>query len=141
MPQKPLVVTYSLLSLAGCAREPTYTHNPPPPTATPHLGDAGTVAIAAEPHAGPLNAGDHEGRRVFVSETGGCYVELPWPTPGTRLPGEPLPRKGIPCPQAMRDSAWNKCTTGTITLDENGKCTCRVFGNPPPLPFEVACPR
>lgn len=91
----------------------------------------------------PLNPKDDQGRTIFTTSTGECYVHTPLPAdepPGP--PGSPnVKREIIDCPEAMMDAAWDSCMAGTLLRMPNDRCVCNpTFGNPPPPPYHAECP-
>lgn len=69
----------------------------------------------------------------------GCFLELPFDEPPTAV--VPPPTKAVPCPPAMRGPAWKACVGGIVFQSAPDDCECRVFGNPPPPPRAVKCPK
>jgi hypothetical protein len=128
--------------------QPEVIHgNPPAPDPVP-------AAIPAEPApAEPapvnsrggamLNPTDAEGRTIFRSAEGACYIQLPPPSPEAGTPAvsfRPPVRRPVDCPPAMLTAGWEACAGGTLREGEGDDCLCTVLGNPPPPPRVVACP-
>lgn len=89
-----------------------------------------------------MNPIDANGRSVYLAANGRCFVELPFEKPPTSG-GMPHPTAEVPCPDAMRDPAWQECLGNSILSTESGDdCVCDRSGNPPPPTVpRVSCPR
>lgn len=94
-----------------------------------------------------LNPKDSAGRTIFVGFEDACYVEVPWQDERAK---QPLPPGGravdfvpIDCPAALDDAAWDACASATLfSTPGSATCVCNPgWGNPPPPPTEVPCPK
>lgn len=108
---------------------------PPPERRNPTYQDLGAV----------LNPSHSDGRRIYASSSGKCYVHRPFPEGQRPPPGTPQPQESVTCPPEMAgDAAWKACSGGALHLPKEqgliGECICFQSGNPPPPPRWVTCP-
>lgn len=90
------------------------------------------------------NPTDAEGRTIFVGGDDTCYVTMPAKKPHNLPPGFPdLDTVDVDCPPELDDPAWDDCTGGTLQAStKKNECWCaQSYGNPPPPPAVVHCPK
>lgn len=153
MGKRFVVTMLGALSCGTKTGEPT--HNPPAPEPVllpepepqpvpqPELAPQGSVASDG---ARELNGRDPQNRLIFKASDGSCYIQLPPPPPAPDAPPvsfRPMARETVDCPTSMQAAGWENCIGGRVLLptDGAGECLCAVFGNPPPPPRRVACPK
>jgi hypothetical protein len=100
-------------------------------------GDAPHVNVDRKLYSRVLNPPGPEGTLFFAGSGEGCHrAKAPHPEQVPDLNAAEL----APCPDALRDPAWNRCPEGTMfaTVDLK-KCLC-VTGGATPQANEVPCP-
>jgi hypothetical protein len=115
------------------------------PTATSPASASATATgtatnLPAAKYSKRLNPTDKEGRAIYYSGAGKCYVERPDKTPPNAPPGM-VATDPATCPAAFQDAAWEECKGGRLSgSDEASDCHCFISGNPPPPARHIACP-
>ena len=142
-------VVITLLGAVACGTktgESPPTHNPPAPVPeAPPAPAPAPVPPPAPAEERLLNPLDAQGRVILRARDGSCFVTLPpKEPPDTRLSFQPLPTEAVDCPTSMAAPEWEACVAGRVLAPADGgegDCLCVVFGNPPPPPRKVACPK
>ncbi len=156
-----IIATVSTVSLAACNRPTPEPKHWNPPAITTHSATAGDpLATSAPPPPPPppravkvrqatgsvdwasysvaLNPHDAEGR-VIHRVAASCYVELPFDKPPTSV--IPHPTKEVACPKEMLQPEWAACSGELRAKADKSECLCAMFGNPPPPPLLMDCPK
>jgi len=99
--------------------------------------DAHVVTVDRKAFPKVLNPPGPEGALFYAGSGEGCHrAKTPRPEQVPDLRG----LEAIPCPDALRDPAWNRCVDGVLFASADGKkCLC-VTGGPNGVGVEVPCP-
>ncbi len=99
--------------------------------------DAATITVDRKAYPRILNPAGPDSTLFFAGSGEGCHkAKVPHP--------EQIPDLGsaeaVPCPDILRDPAWNRCVGGSLfSSSDQKKCLC-VTGDPAPRALEVPCP-
>ena len=99
--------------------------------------DAPHVNVDRKAYPRVLNPPGPEGTIFFAGSGEGCHrTKAPHPEQVPDLNAAEL----SPCPDALRDPAWNRCAGGSMFASSDAKkCLC-VTGGAAPQATEVPCP-
>lgn len=135
-----------VIGLTSCAPNPTNPPQPPPKAPNPEIAvnppPADRISVPDQSQPGVLNARSAKYGTVYVRAKGVCAVHHPWPE-GTVLPsGIQLNLSDVPCPEEMKDPAFQGCMMGLLRREDATHCLCEpVLGNPPMPGKAHDCPK